>query len=236
MADKKKLPSTFFNMVVVLTAIALASALALGITYSATKDAIAMVEVKRTLKALNKVMPGFDNNPYEERYTLDDEEYEDMEFFPAKKGGQSVGTAVRTYSDNGFNERIWLMVGFSADLKINSISVIKHKETPGLGTKMKEPKFKDQFNGKDPAAFKLKVKKDGGDVDAISAATITSRAFCDATEKAYFALKEGKPALKQESEKPTTPGKTEETVKTEKTGSTKESPNSEENNDEGGKQ
>ena len=141
MADKKKLPSSFFNMVLVLTLIALASALALGFTYSGTKDAIAQVEVNRTLAALKQVLPEFDNNPNDEKYTLDDEDYAEMEFFPAKKEGQPVGIAVRTYSDNGFTERIWLMVGFTPDLKINSISVLKHKETPGLGTKMKEPKF-----------------------------------------------------------------------------------------------
>jgi len=190
MADKKKLPSTFFNMVMVLTCIALVSALALGFTYSSTKDAIAQVEVKRTLKALEEVLPEFNNNPNDEKYILEDEAYKDMEFFPAKKDDQSVGIAVRTYSDNGFNERIWLMVGFTTDLKINAISVLKHKETPGLGTKMKEPKFKDQFNGKDPANFKLIVSKDGGQVDAISAATISSRAFCEATQKAYTAVKE----------------------------------------------
>lgn len=191
MADKKKLPSTFPNMVLVLTVIALVSAFALGLTYSGTKEAIAQVEVKRTLAALVKVLPEFDNNPNDEKYTLEDEDFAGMEFFPATRDGQPVGIAVRTYSDNGFTERIWLMVGFTNDKKINNISVLKHKETPGLGTKMSEPKFKTQFEGKDPAAFKLVVKKDGGDVDAISAATISSRAFCEAAQKAYDALQEG---------------------------------------------
>ena len=65
-------------------------------------------------------------------------------------------------------------------------------ETPGLGDKMKKSKsnFSEQFIGKDPANFKLKVKKDGGDVDAITAATISSRAFCDALQRAYDTYKE----------------------------------------------
>lgn len=196
-------------MVVVLSVIALISAFALGLTYSGTKDAIAMVEVNRVKKALNEVLPEFDNDPTAEKYTLDNDAYTDMEFFPAKKDGQLIGTAVRTFSDNGFNERIWLIVGFTADMKINNISVVKHKETPGLGTKMKEPKFKDQFKGIDPAAIKLKVKKDGGDVDAISAATITSRAFCDATGKAYQALKEGKTQDKTQVDEKKTDNETE---------------------------
>jgi electron transport complex protein RnfG len=221
MADKKKkLPSTFLNMVLVLSVIALVSALALGFTYTSTKDAIAQVEVNRTIKALKLVLPEFDNDPNAEKYTLEDEEYAEMEFFPAKKDGKFIGTAVRTYSDNGFTERIWLMVGFTPDKKINAISVLKHKETPGLGSKMNDKKFKTQFYGKDPASFQLKVKKDGGQIDAISAATISSRAFCDATEKAFAALKEGKRAGADNSAEE----KTENTGKPENTGKTENAP------------
>ena len=77
------------------------------------------------------------------------------------------------------------MVGFNSEGIINNTAVLEHKETPGLGTKMKEPKFKDQFMGIDPGNFDLKVKKDGGDVDAITAATISSRAYSEAVDMAY---------------------------------------------------
>lgn len=189
MADKKKLPSTFANMLIVLTVVALVSALALAFTYTATKEAREMAKLKKTLDALEKVLPEFDNQPSQEKYTLDGDT--DMEFYPAKKDGQMVGTAVKTYSDNGFSDRIWIMVGFDKDLKILDTFVVEQKETPGLGTKMKEPKFKNQFKDKVPASFTLKVGRDGGDVDAIAAATITSRAFCEAVERAYQALARG---------------------------------------------
>ena len=79
------------------------------------------------------------------------------------------------------------MVGFDNDGKIIDIVVLKHSETPGLGDKMKKDKsdFSLQFMGKDPATFKLAVKKDMGDVDAITASTISSRAYCDAVQRAY---------------------------------------------------
>jgi electron transport complex protein RnfG len=189
MAKGKKLPSTWYNMLIVLTLIALVSALALAVTYTATKEARELVKVKKTIKALKKVLPEFNNSPNEEKYTV--EEFAELEFYPAKKDGQPVGTAIKTYSDKAFNERIWLMVGFDNANKICNIDVVEQKETPGLGTKMKESKFKDQFKGKDPAAFRLQVTKDGGGVDAISAATISSRAFCDAVERAYQALQAG---------------------------------------------
>lgn len=141
----KKLPSTFANMVIVLTVIGLISALALGYTYVGTKDAIAQVETKKILTALKQVLPDFDNDPAQAMYTLPGDNFKDVEFYPATKNGQLVGTAVRTYSDNGFTDRIWLMVGFTPDLKITAITVLKHAETAGLGAKMVEPKFKDQF-------------------------------------------------------------------------------------------
>jgi len=186
MAHKKKLPSTFFNMFIVLTVISIAAALALGYTYTATSEARAQVKIKRAMDAIKDVLPGFNNNPNEEKYTL--EGFAEMEFFPAKKDSQPVGTAVRTYSDKGFGGRIWLMVGFDKDNRLYKIKVLEQKETPGLGNKMERPQFIDRFAGKDLSVFKLKVKKDGGDVDAITAATISSRAFCDAVERAYRAL------------------------------------------------
>ncbi len=180
-----------------MTLVAVVSALAMGFTFTATKDAREMVEVKRTLAGIQNVMPGFDNKPDQEKFVV--EGYEGLEFYPAKKGDEFLGTAVKTFSDKGFTGDIWIMVGFDKDNKINNISVLKHAETPGLGSKMSDAKFKDQFNGKDPAVFKVVVKKDGGEVDAIAAATISSRAFCDAVTRAYEALKKKESEVKNES-------------------------------------
>jgi electron transport complex protein RnfG len=189
MATKQKIASTFPNMVIVLTAVALISALALSFTNLMTLEARQLVEVKRTIRALKDVLPEFDNDPNSEKFKVDG--FDELEFFPAKKEDRPVGTAIKTFSDDAFSERIWLMVGFDSENKIYRISVLKQRETPGLGTKMKEAKFKKQFDHKDPVSFKIKVKKDGGDVDAITAATISSRAFCDAVNRAYRALLRG---------------------------------------------
>ncbi|MEG2121928.1 MAG: FMN-binding protein, partial [Rikenellaceae bacterium] len=81
--------------------------------------------------------------------------------------------------------------GFDDKLVINKIAVISHGETPGLGAKIanSEEPFVVQFQGKDPGTFKLSVKADGGDVDAITASTITSKAYVDAVNRAYEGLK-----------------------------------------------
>lgn len=189
MAEKKKMESTFFNMVFVLTVIALVSSLALGVTYVSTKDAIAAVQLKKTLDGIKAVLPEFDNNPYDSKYIV--EGFEGFEFYPAKQGEDYIGTAVKAFA-KGFTEDIIIMVGFDSEGKIVNTSVIKHKETPGLGSKMGTPKFKDQFMGKSPSAETgLKVKKDKGQIDAISAATISSRAFCDAVNRGYKGLMKG---------------------------------------------
>ena len=76
------------------------------------------------------------------------------------------------------------MVGITADRVIYNTTVISQSETPGLGAKCVEPEFAGQFKNFDPAAKKLTVKKDGGDIDAITASTITSRAYTNAVAAA----------------------------------------------------
>jgi electron transport complex protein RnfG len=99
-----------------------------------------------------------------------------------------VGYAVKTYTDKGFGGHIELMAGFLPDGSIHNVLVLQHKETPGLGTRMTDAKFSNQFLGKNPATYALRVKKDGGEVDAITAATVSSRAYCDALERGFNTL------------------------------------------------
>ncbi len=179
----KKLDSSLKNMLIVLTLIGLVSAFALGFTYEKTKPAIAAIQIKKQQAAIKAVLPDFDK--LGDKYSVDG--FENVELFPASKDGKLVGTAVKTYSNNGFNGNIQIMVGLTEDGTVYNTSVIYQGETPGLGTNMTTPKFKDQFNGKNKSGFKFTVKKDGGDVDAITAATISSRAFCDAMNRAIDA-------------------------------------------------
>ena len=184
----KKRESSFLNMVLTLFIITLVASTALGYIYELTKEPIAQSKIKKKLMAIKQVVPEFTNNPDEEKYKVASPDgLDSLEFYPAKKDGKIVGTAIETYTTKGFSGLIKIMVGFKPDGTIYNISVLEHKETPGLGTKMADSKFKDQFTGKNPSGFILNVKKDGGQVDAITAATISSRAFCDAVQKAYDA-------------------------------------------------
>ncbi|HYX06289.1 MAG TPA: RnfABCDGE type electron transport complex subunit G [Bacteroidales bacterium] len=186
-----KKESSFLNMVLTLLVITAVASTALGFVYELTKKPKAKALYIKQTYAIKKVLPPFDNQPMDAMYKVPVPDGTDsLEFYPATENGENVGVAVKTFSKNGYGGQIDLMVGFTPDGQINKISVLDQKETPGLGTKMTDSVFKDQFNGKDPEQFKLKVKKDGGDVDAITAATISSRAFCDAVEKAYKIYKE----------------------------------------------
>ncbi|BAX79208.1 RnfABCDGE type electron transport complex subunit G [Labilibaculum antarcticum] len=190
MAAKKE--STFINMVLVLFIITLIASAALGAVYEITKEPIAKAKLEKKLNAIKEVVPDFTNNPSDEMYKVGVNDKDTLEFYPAKKDGKLVGTAVKTFTTNGFSGYIWLMVGFEPDGTIHNYSVLEHKETPGLGSKMTNwfkptdpAKAKASVLDKNPGATNFTVSKDGGDIDAITAATISSRAFLDAVQTAY---------------------------------------------------
>jgi len=179
--------SSFINMVLALFLVTLISSAVLGLVYEATKEPIAQANLNKKLNAIKEVVPEFTNNPDADQFKIALAEGDSVTAYPAKKDGKLVGTAIESYTMKGFSGLIKIMVGLNPDGSIHGISVLQHQETPGLGSHMSDPGFKGQFIGKDPAKFKLIVKKDGGDVDAITAATISSRAFCDAVQRAYDA-------------------------------------------------
>jgi electron transport complex protein RnfG len=176
-------------MVATLLLITSAAAAALGTAYVLTGEPIAAARLAKTNRAIAEVTPPFDNNPSgEASETVVDGQT--LRLFPAKKNGALVGMAVETATAKGFGGRITLMVGFLPDGTICGTAVVAHAETPGLGDKIEKRKspFSLQFEGKHPDTFKAAVRKDGGSVDAITAATVSSRAFCDAVERACRAV------------------------------------------------
>ncbi len=187
-----KKESTYFNMAFSLVMITLVTSTVLGYVYELTKEPIAAAKLAKKIKAIDQVVPEYDNHPVDDMYKLPvPDEKDSLEVYPAKKGDQAVGYAIRTFSHKGYSGDVWIMVGLLPDGAINNTQVLEHKETPGLGSKMSDPKFKDQFNSKNPADFSLTVKKDGGDVDALTGATISSRAFSEAIQTAYDAYSKG---------------------------------------------
>ena len=187
-----KKESTLFNMVSSLVVVTLLASTALGYVYELTKGPIAEAKLAKKIRAIDEVVVEYDNNPVDEMYKIPIEGSEDsLEVYPAKKAGKLVASAIRSFSPKGYGGNVWLMAGFLPNGNIQNIVVLEHKETPGLGTKMNNYEFKNQFIGKNPSSFNLKVKKDGGDIDALTGATITSRAFGGATQLAFDAYMKG---------------------------------------------
>lgn len=184
----KKLESSLKNMVIVLTVITVVASGLLAYVNQLTAGPIAEANAKALSDAIAIVVPGFDNNPAEapEAIELDGITYK---VYKATKGGEFIGAAVES-SSNGFGGALTVLVGFDKEGKIIDYSVLSHAETPGLGSKAAEwfkKGAKGDITGKNPGEQALTVNKDGGQIDAITASTITSRAFLKAVNNAYAA-------------------------------------------------
>ena len=167
-------------MLLSLTAIALVAAFALAAINAVTKEPIAQAQEAKVQAAIKAVLPDFDK--------LEAQEIDGNNINVAYDAeGNMVGAAIEAGNDNGFGGHLQVMVGFNKDGNVYGYSILESHETPGLGAKAGEWFQKDgkgSVIGRNPET-PLTVKKDGGDVDAISGSTITSRAFLTAINDAY---------------------------------------------------
>lgn len=171
-------------MALALGVITLAASAAVGYVYKLTEKPIAQAARAKTTAALAAVLPSFEGEPATRTV-------EGAIVYTASAGGEVVGYAVESTTQKGFGGEIKLMTGLTPAGEIIKIEVLAHAETPGLGDKIESKKsdFSVQFQGKIPGKdFQMLVRKDGGDVDAITASTISSRAFIDAVQIAYNAF------------------------------------------------
>ena len=185
-----KKESSFGNMTIALFVISAFAGLALSLVYSVTEEPIRATQIAKINNAIKLVISDFETKT--DTTLMPAEGKDSIRIHRLFKDSVDAGKAVETYTDNGFSGRFSLMVGFDSEGAITNIEILEHKETPGLGNKMALPAFKNQFSGikiNELPGGKLKVKKDGGTIDAITAATISSRACCDAINRAYFTFK-----------------------------------------------
>ncbi len=150
------------------------SGLLLSYCESITGPKIAEINKQKTEKARAEVLP-----------TATSFEETDKGFIGKDNTGKVVGMVMEV-NPKGYGKEIQMLVGINSDNKITGLKILSHSETPGLGAKVVSPEFQQKFSNllKDNPNPKFLVKKDGGDVDAISGATITSRAFCKGINEA----------------------------------------------------
>ncbi len=179
-------------MAIVLTAVTVIAGALLGYVNKLTQEPISEANAKALNEAIQLVVPGFDNQPTAKPDTIELNGTAYM-IYKATKGGEFIGAAVQSTA-NGFGGPLTLLVGFDAEGNIIDYSLLSHAETPGLGSKADiwfKKDGKGAIVGMNPGKATLSVSKDGGNVDAITASTITSRAFLSAINNAYQAYANG---------------------------------------------
>ena len=190
----KKLESTITNMVVVLVGVALVTGSILAYVNHVTEEPIKLQAEKTLADGIKAVMGGVELTVAKDDTVRQNVAGKETTFVIHEAVGADkvpLGAAVESTA-GGFGGDLKVLVGFDTDGKILGYTVLQHAETPGLGAKADKWFQKDGKGciiGKSPATDKLTVKKDGGAIDAITASTITSRAFLLAVTQAYQAYK-----------------------------------------------
>ena len=170
------------KLILSLTVIAAVCAGVLASVNAVTKETIKGIRAQQTLDAAAAVMPA----------TVDATKVEQLKegvFVGRGADGKPAGYAVKGSDPSGYGGDIVLMVGFTPDYKVVAYRKLEAAETPGLGANLTSEGFMKQFSGMD-ATSPLAVKKDGGNVEAITSATITSRAVCGAINDAKKKMEE----------------------------------------------
>lgn len=179
--------STLRNMVLCLTLVCLFCSAVLGFVNYVTEAPIAEASRKALQDALSLVLPENGEISTEaSTVEIDGNVYE----YYVQQADSLENWAVKS-TVNGFGGALTVLVGIENGLVVHATKVLSHSETPGLGAKCQDDEgFLDQFRGFDPAKERLLVRKDGGDIDAITASTITSRAYTLAVSNAVKAAGE----------------------------------------------
>ncbi|HPB31320.1 MAG TPA: RnfABCDGE type electron transport complex subunit G [Candidatus Sumerlaeota bacterium] len=176
---KKQFSDT--SIFLTLTVVSLGAAAVLAATFHVTEKPIQLAEKQKKEDALKIVLPP-DTDTIESVETSWNNQKIPVDL-ARNKDGAVAGYAVETTSSNGYGGDIVFQIGFDASGSVITYMVMEHTETPGLGENICGDVFRKQFNGKNLQNFKFAVTKDGGDVEAITAATISSRAASEALKQ-----------------------------------------------------
>ncbi|PLX46599.1 MAG: electron transporter RnfG [Deltaproteobacteria bacterium] len=165
------------RMVLVLATVCLAAALGLSKIYDMTKAPIAEAMRQEKLSAIKAVLPAYDNQP-----DVDAVDSGGATYYIGMNEGTVNGVAFEVSSMQGYAGLITAMVGVTPAGDVTGVRVLSHAETPGLGAKFTGEEYLSMFKGKNLSAAKWAVKKDGGDFDQITGATISPRALVGAVK------------------------------------------------------
>jgi len=165
------------RLVVVLTLVCIVAAVALAKVYDFTKGPIAEQRRLARLKAVEAVLPEHENHPDQDIIEVDLRSGEKKMVYLGYSENKLNGLAFEIRNKEGYGGEIVAMLGMDPDGAIYGVEIVRHGETPGLGAKITNPEFRAQFKGKSLANTNFMLKKDGGDLDQVTGATISPRAI-----------------------------------------------------------
>jgi electron transport complex protein RnfG len=181
------------KMIVVLSLIAATTGAALSYINQVTEKPIAAAEFQYLKEpALKSILPAYNNNLVEDQRIVqigEGETAREITVYPAKKDGKLLAIALETFASS-YGGDLGAMVGYDLETKrLSGVSITTMSDTPGLGTRTKEPKFIDQFKNV-PLEVTSALKADGGGIDAVTGASISSRAVCKAVNDALGIIRD----------------------------------------------
>lgn len=165
---------SYFKSVLTITIITITAGVMLALSHNATKDKIAYQERQEVLNALKAVLPLHNNEPDKDIILKDG-----LKVFVGKKDGEITGYAVNVIETSGYGGAISVLTGVDKKGLITGVAIIYHTETPGLGDKIEDKEFLRSFEGL-KISDRIAVKKDGGNIEQFSGATISPRAVAKA--------------------------------------------------------
>lgn len=209
------------KLTISLGVICAAAALVLAVAHQATQPAQEEAALKEQQGSLKLVLPNFDNNPLEQATTVTTKDERKVTFYPALKDGVLVAFAAEGSTEKGYGGKLTVLAGLKPDGTIRAVVVSDHAETPGLGTQVTDRKrdahISEVFRGKrenaqedalPPSAYldqytdrsvtdghTFAITPDGGDIEPVSGATISSRAVADAVNAIADAFRENQAKL-----------------------------------------
>lgn len=186
-----------WRLVAVLSGICAVAGFSLAGVYEVTKEPIAYQKKLEVIRSLEAVLPDLNTDPDSFYLDLKREDGTPVRVFrsPGEGGGSVAGIAFQVVAPDGYSGNIYIMMGVLPDGKLGGIEILAHAETPGLGNLIEHESWKGIFKGRSLDNTNFKVKKDGGDIDQLTGATISPRAVTGAVEKGLIWFRDNRESV-----------------------------------------
>jgi len=176
------------RLMIVLTLVTAVAGVALALVEAVTREPIAAQRRLEMMRALTAVLPPVNNAPDQDTVRLvpgRNKKGQELvrTFYRGRQGEELRGIAFAVTAPDGYSGNIEIMVGVDPHGVVTGVAILKHAETPGLGDKVARPDFTGRFLGKALDTADWRVKKDGGDFDQLTGATISPRAVVGAIRR-----------------------------------------------------